>query len=136
MFVANIYDPISWHWYTTRKWRRYINTREDHQNTYHFTAKDDPSYCSSRHQISRHIQLLWSLVQLDIEFPAISQVRAFQCLCGHLISRYFLSISNHGFLMLKRASNFPLCSTATGLMLTMYRNVCIIDLSILFVVIF
>mgnify|MGYP006160811339 CR=1 FL=1 len=69
--------------------------------------------------------------QLDIDFPAISEARAFQCLCGHLISRYFLSISNYGFLMLKRTSNFPLWSTVTGSMLTMNRNVCIINLYII-----
>ena len=55
MFVANdIYDPISLHWYTTRKWHRYINIREDHQNTYYLTAKDDPI-----------------IAQVDIEFRAI-----------------------------------------------------------------
>ncbi len=78
-----------------------------------------PSECAVGHWLSRHFR----------------SSRAFQCLCGHLIPRYFLSISNHGFLMLKRTSNFPLCSIVTGLMLTMNRNVCIIDLSILFVVI-
>ena len=53
-----------------------------------------PSECTVGHWLSRHFR----------------SSRAFQCLCGHLFPRYFLSISNHGFLMLKRTSNFPLCS--------------------------
>ena len=66
----------------------------------------------------------WILdAQVDIEFPANHHWSSrhltfgnFQCLWGHFISRYFLWIFNHGFLMLKRTLNFPLLSIIIVLM--------------------
>ncbi len=104
----------------------------------HLTAKDVSSYCSSRHWILPHIPLSGS-----------------QCSLGQWLSRHF---PGQGISMIVWTSNFPLfsinfqlrfldaqadiefpaiihCHRLDASMLTMNRNVCIINLSILFVVI-